>query len=153
MAVTIFGLVFLAIGLFLFIRGLWQFRTSSASKSWPSVEGQIIAATVEKRVDRDEDGTTTRYLPRVVYSYSVDGEQQTGERVRVGATSSYSNYPKAEAKLGYQAGQKVAVYYNPRKPAKALLEPGSSRGVWGSLIIGVGFTLFGAVALAGYIQP
>jgi hypothetical protein len=153
MGVTLFGLVFLAIGLFMFIRGLWLFRASRASRSWPSVQGQVIAAMVEKRVDTDEDGSTTRYMPRTVYSYSVQGQQYTCDKVAIGSTPWYNTYAKAQSKLAYEAGQKVTVSYNPEKPAKAVLEPGSSRGVWSSLIIGAGFIIFGAIAAAGYIQP
>jgi hypothetical protein len=151
MGATIVGLILAAVGLFLFIRGLWVFRTSRASRSWPSVEGHVVGATVERRVDSDEDGTTTRYTPHTVYSYSVLGDQYTGDKVAIGSTPSYASYRKAESKLVYEPGQQVTVYYDPQKPARAVLEAGASHGVWGSLITGAAFMIFGALAIAGYI--
>ena len=46
----IFGLLFTGIGLFLLVRGFIDFRTSKASRNWPSVEGQVVVATVEMKV-------------------------------------------------------------------------------------------------------
>ena len=69
------------------------------------------------------------------------------DQVTIGARWWHSSRAKAEAKLVYQSGQQVTVYYNPDNPAQAVLEAGTTRGVWGTLIIGVVLTFFGAIVL------
>jgi hypothetical protein len=143
----IFGLIFTGAGLFMLVRGLIEFRTSRASSDWPSVEGQVVAAMVETKVDHDEDGTTTSYSPRITYTYSVSGQQYASDQVVIGARRHYPSQARAEAKLAYQPGQQVTVYYNPDKPSQAVLEVGATRGAWGTLLIGIVFTILGGVVL------
>jgi hypothetical protein len=144
---TIFGLLFTGIGLFLLVRGFIEFRTTKASRDWPSVEGQIAGAMVETKIDSDEDGSSTRYSPRIIYTYSVSGQQYTSDQVAIGARRWHTSRAKAEARLVYQSGQQATVYYNPDNPAKAVLEAGATRGVWGTLIAGIVFTVLGAIVL------
>jgi hypothetical protein len=139
----IFALIFAGAGLFALVRGFIDFRTSKASRDWPSVEGQVNVATVEMKTEHDEDGTTTSYSPQVVYTYSVAGQQYTSDQVIVGARSWHTSRARAEAKLAYQTGQQVTVYYNPNKPSQAVLEVGATRGAWGMLAIGIVFTVAG----------
>jgi hypothetical protein len=143
----IFGLLFTGIGLFLLVRGFIDFRTSKASRDWPSAGGQVTIATVETKVEHDEDGTTTKYSPRVVYTYSVSGQQYTSDQVVVGARRWHTSQARAEAKLAYRSGQRVTVYYNPDKPAQAVLEAGATRGAWGTLLIGIVFAILGVIVL------
>jgi hypothetical protein len=143
----IFALVFAGIGLFALVRGFIDFRTSKASRDWPSVEGQVTIATVEMKTESDEDGTTTKYSPRVVYTYAIAGQQYTSDQVVPGARLWHTSQARAKAKLAYQTGQQVTVYYNPNKPAQAVLEAGATRGAWGMLVIGIVFTILGAVIL------
>lgn len=136
----IFGLVFAAIGLFALIRGIVHYRTGKASAAWPTVEGKVLVATVDMSVSTDSDGDTSRtYTPRVVYEYLVGGQQYSSDQVTIGATWNYPSQARAAAKLKYEAGQRVSVYYNPEKPSQAVLEPGSTRGAWGTLLIGIVF--------------
>jgi hypothetical protein len=99
------------------------------------------------KVESDEDGTTTSYSPRVVYTYSIAGQQYTSDQVVVGARRWHPSRARAEAKLAYQTGQQVTVYYNPNKPDQAVLEAGATRGAWGMLAIGIVFTILGATVV------
>ena len=141
------GLLFLGIGLLMLVFGLVQFRTAKASQDWPSVEGEIVHATVGVKVSRDEDGTSRSYAPQVLYTYSVRGQQYTSDRVTVGARRRYSSHRKAEAKLQYQNGEKVTVYYNPKKPAQAVLKCGAVGGALPTLLIGIAFAIGGGIVL------
>jgi len=130
--------VFAGIGLFALIRGSVHYRTGKASATWPAVEGQVVVATVDKSDSTDSDGMTTRrYSPRVVYSYTI-GANNTAAIRSVG-TWTYPSHARDAAKLKHQTGQRVSVYYNPDNPAQAVLEPGSTRGAWGTLLIGIVF--------------
>ncbi len=142
----IFGLVFAGIGVFALVRGVVHFRMGKASASWPYVEGQVIAATVDMSVSTDSDGMTTRrYTPRVVYSYTISGQQFSGDQINIGSTWHYPSQARAESKLAYQTGQRVNVYYNPENPSQTVLEPGSTRGAWGTLLIGIVFFIAGGI--------
>lgn len=143
----VFGLLFAGIGLFLLIRGFIDFRTSKESRDWPSVEGQVSTATIEMKVESGDNGTTRKYSPRVAYTYSISGQQYTSDQVVIGARRWYTSQIKAETKLMYQSGQQVTVYYNPDKPAQAVLEAGATRGAWGTLAIGIVFAILGTVIL------
>ena len=141
------GLIFGVAGLFLLILGFRQFRTSKASVDWPSVEGQVSIATVEMKVESGDNGTSRKYSPRVVYNYSVAGQQYTSDQVVIGARAWYPSQIKAETKLMYQSGQQVTVYYDPENPDQAVLEAGATRGAWGTLAIGIVFTILGTVLM------
>jgi len=144
---TAFGLIFAGIGLFALFRGLVHLRTSRASRDWPSVTGEVVVATVEVSVSSDEDGTSRSYAPRVVYKYAVAGQGYTSDQIIIGSTLQYPSRARAEAKLAYRSGQQVAVYYDPGNPARAVLEPGATRGAWGTLLIGLVFAIGGGVVL------
>ncbi|MEJ2551077.1 MAG: DUF3592 domain-containing protein [Anaerolineales bacterium] len=140
----IFGLVFTAIGLFALVRGVVHYRTGKASAAWPAVEGRVADATVEVSVSTDSDGMTSRqYTPHVVYTYSIGGQQYSSDQVNIGSKWHYPTRARAEAKLNYQTGQRVNVHYNPENPSQAVLEPGSTRGAWGTLLIGIVFSAAG----------
>jgi hypothetical protein len=146
---AIFGLIFTGIGLFMLARGLIHFRTSKASSNWPSTQGEVALATIDVSVSTDDDGgTSTSYAPRVLYTYTVLGQQHTSDQVVIGTTLNYPSRARAEANLAYQTGQQVTVFYNPDNPAQAVLEPGATRGVWGYLIAGVVFGIAGAFVLS-----
>ena len=142
----IFGLVFAGIGLFALVRGIVHYRTGKASASWPSAEGQVVVAMVDMRVSTDSDGMTSRrYTPRVVYNYTLNGQQFSSDQVHIGSKSNYASHARAASKLAYQAGQQVNVFYNPENPSQAVLEPGSTRGAWGTLLIGIVFFVAGGI--------
>jgi hypothetical protein len=144
----IFGLLFTGVGLYVLIRGFTEFRTSKASRDWPSVEGQVTVAMVGTKVGHSSSqGRSRKYSPQVAYTYSILGQQYTSNQVIIGARQWYASRAKAEALLTYQPGQQVTVYYNPDNPAQAILEVGATRGTWGTLTIGAVFTILGTIVL------
>lgn len=144
----VFGLMLAGLGLFMLGRGLVEFRTAKASQNWPSAEGEIVLAMVHAKVSSDEDGTSTKYVPHVVYKYSVLGEQYSSDQVTIGAKRNYVSQAKAEAKLQYQSGDQVTVYHNPDNPAQAVLESGAVGGTLGTLLMGLVITVVGGFVLS-----
>ncbi len=71
----------------------------------------------------------------------MDGKPYVGDRVRFGSHAG----PKAKADddvAKYAVGAPVEVYYAPRQPQTATLQPGGSGGsVWGWLLAGTGAAL------------
>ncbi len=143
----IFGLVFLMFfvtGLFFAYFGFVGLVRANASKQWPTVEGRVLASSVERKVDRDSDGNrTTTYHTDILYEYSADDMMLNGSRVSYGDMGTGSPGPAQAIVRRYPKGAKVTVYYMPGKPEECLLEPGLSAGAFampfmGLLSMGIG---------------
>lgn len=72
--------------------------------------GTVISSTVQ----------VPAQVPLVIYSYSVDGEVFRCQRVR---SADEGGDSAAATVARYPAGASVVVYYDPRNPSDALLEP------------------------------
>lgn len=117
---------------------LWLRARAAQSRQWPSVEGTVL----EARVD---DAHLEFMKPVLRYQYTVDGRRYVGFRV---AFSGYGVSRRAMADLirPYAVGQAVRVYYDPARPASAVLD-NCSRSDWVYwLLFGLGFC-----ALAAYL--
>jgi len=118
---VIFAIVAIAVigGIF------WLIISASAKKnkeaaSWPQVPGKIISSEVQ--AVRDPQDNTFSYEPNIVYTYTVDGQTLTGNRVHFTAFRSTSKAKPQQTVDKYPAGADVTVHYNPQKPREAVLE-------------------------------
>lgn len=94
---------------------IWQ---ASASRSWPTVSGQII----ESRVSSHHAGRSTHHVAQLRYQYLAQG--QTREGTRVGFGSVVGNLDEVQALVArYPLGAKVTVHVDPKQPDQAVLEP------------------------------
>ena len=149
----VFGLIFVVAGLFLLWQGSKEHRTCRESRDWPCVAGRITESTMQVTRRR----RSTRYSPRVSYTYSVMGQAYFGAGTTIGATQGFSSQANVQAQLAkYPLGQPVSVYYDPQRPSQATLEPGATRGAWGTVLMGVitggmgaAVLIFGLVVVAG----
>lgn len=107
-----------------------------ASTRWPVVKGEVIASELRKTSLSATKGTLS---PRIVYSYNVDGVEYQSERIKIGSQEiSSSDRSWSERTLDkYPLGEKVMVFFNPKAPAKAILEPGMNWriGIYGILAL------------------
>lgn len=86
------------------------------SKSWPTTEGTIYSSEVTG---------SSRYIPKVVYTYNVDTNAYSSERIRLKDMAQYKKQQDAqEVANKFPVDAKVKVYYNPNKADEAILEPG-----------------------------
>jgi len=121
-------------------------RRAAASQAWPAAPGQITSAMVHSFQRRDNEGdVTTYYEPRVEYAYTIAGETHTGKRIAFGAPASANRKRAEQAISHYAPGTAVEVYYNPARPADAVLERSVSN-MLGALLAGIGL-LGGSVAV------
>jgi hypothetical protein len=92
------------------------------SQFWQEGEASVVSAEVERIVRRDEDSRTVTFLPRVAYTYAVEGQDYQGDQIGFGKLE-FSASRKAKAIMGnYTEGEKVSVFYNPLDPHEAVLE-------------------------------
>jgi len=114
-----FSLIFLIAFPFLMWKAWQNHLAAKASLACPTTTGTITKVERFKRL--------FRWLPRIAYSYSVEGKPYSSERISF--ASAYR--PKdVEAVLNrYAVGQTVPVRYSGNNPTEAVLEPGSNRQV------------------------
>jgi hypothetical protein len=141
------GLFFLVGGVFALVGAGFVLLAFAAtlqhllSRGWPTVPGIIRHASVEER----QVETTASHRARIVYDYEVGGRQYTSDRL---AFSRSGSRKRAEAdKAKYPPGKLVHVYYNPKRPQRAIIE--RRAGVAGTLVLlFIGAMLGGAGAVA-----
>jgi len=102
---------------YLFWTAWKNIRLARASAAWPSVPGTITGSERGK--------VAWRAVPRVTYTYRVEGNDYSGRNITIGGLASGKETDSVLAR--YPLGAPVTVHYAPREPATATLEPGPNR--------------------------
>lgn len=131
----IFTLIILLMGVILLIAGIVSERRQRQVKSWAKTKGKIIRSHF---VDDSEGG-----IFRVEYEYVVDNQYFHSTRL----APFFMLYNASEMAKKYPVDAVVTVYYNPHRPAEAVLEVRSPMTwvliVGGAVCIGIAaFLLF-----------
>lgn len=133
-AAVVFGLVglFLLLGggmLFLGLRGM---RAARASHGWPSEPGTVISSELIT-----SGGRKSRwYHAQVTYTFVVNGQSYTGDKVVFGDPRSSSMAKQQRAVDRYTPGAHVEVFYNPQQPQEAVLERKTGGGSVSRVVMG-----------------
>lgn len=121
--IVLLGAVF---SLFAFIYFLRRFSTAWSMRCWRRTEGRVVKAEMRRGKEKTPDGCLL-YDPVLRYSYTVGGQTFEGSRFThqavgnaAGRTTQYI------ARLAQ--GSEVPVYYHPRNPAEAVVQPLSWQG-------------------------
>jgi len=103
-------------GLFLTLFAANNLLNAYNAKKWPTTEGTIYSSEVIR---------SSRYVPKIVYTYNVDTNAYSSERIRLKDMAQYKKKEDAEKVAAkFPVNSKVKVYYNPIKFDEAILEPG-----------------------------
>jgi hypothetical protein len=134
----IFGLVFLALGLYWLFPAFKLVQTALSSIRWPSVEGHVVSTAIhtEHYTDTEFSSDTRKnhgrrldydyYRPIIRYTYQVGGAHYTSSQRAPGDPQQYPEIKQARDILKkFRADQPIKVYYDPKDPKDAVLEPGS----------------------------
>ena len=114
--------------------------TMIVSPNWPTTDGMIISNRLMGHRFKEYDGDYyTKINAYIRYEYSVEGVSYSSLSIN---SMDSPNYPASVASR-YPVGKDVVVYYNPKDPADAVLEPGyvglfKPFDVFSYLIFGVG---------------
>ena len=133
---------FLIAGLLSLLYSRYGLKLIRASTTWPSVEGQVVSASVE-HAGHFHKGPD--YYASVTYRYQVDGEVYTSNRYELitGGRYYYNRDDAAEEIRPYPVGASVQVFYDPSDPAQAVLSPGPNGSVGFIFVMGICLCLFG----------
>ena len=115
-------------GVALFLLGAFYLYQGISSTRWPSVQGRVLYSHAR-------GGTHPETL--LWYEYSVGNRRFVASDYRNGGNATpFLTVAEAAAKR-YPVGRDVPVYYNPRNPQDAVLEP----GLWWGNFVAPGFAL------------
>lgn len=109
----------------------WRARRARASKGWPSVRGVLLEhavrfADIPWYQDRDEGGKDPDlYEVRVKYAYEVEGRRYVSTRLRWDGSNRLRHSREIEDWIrSLAAGGPVEVFYDPKRPERAVLLKG-----------------------------
>jgi len=116
--VQVFGLI---LGSGLILGGAVMTFYATKTQRWPTTNGVITGSEV-KHIHTKNNGNS--WKPVVKYKYEVNGEELSGNRLRLFS----GNYPSPKIAQRvideYPEKTRVVVYYNPNKTTKSVLTPG-----------------------------
>jgi hypothetical protein len=117
------------------------------SAGWTEASGVVAFSYAGGGVKKGN----SRFTPKVVYQYSVDGVNYTGTTLSHEFSSIFfgTDREAAEAKLAaFQSGAAVRVFYDPAAPEySCLVKGGSPAGYIYPLALGIGFAGLGIAGL------
>jgi|GEM_PF-1873866 len=113
-----FGAVFVYLGLNILIGEIRTWRKAVASREWPSSVGRIISSEVQTAYG----GRSTTHYPRAKYSYTVAGQNYTGDRIVFAWRNIFDRQATEKVVESYRPGQTVTVFYDPQQPQESTLD-------------------------------
>jgi hypothetical protein len=136
------GLAFLGAAVFL-AAGALGVRRGLRTYAWARAEGRVLRSVVGRETEATGEGTVDRYHAEVRYRYEAAGATREGSAVQANDRGSPSR-AGAERRAGrYPEGARVAVFYDPAEPDRAVLERGVGSGPFRLLACGGLFLLGG----------
>jgi hypothetical protein len=116
-------LISLFIALALFTLGILisDIPTMVVSSGWPTTRGEVVSNRLVGQKFKEYDGDYYLNVDAFIrYEYTVDGFSFSSLSIN---SINTPFYPR-EVVVRYPVGTEVTVYYNPKDPSEAVLEPG-----------------------------
>ncbi len=113
-------LVFLVAGIYMVIPSAKNLYRIQNAQQWAQVEGIIISAEVQQKF-MDERTNGQEYLPKVWYSFMVNGTQFLSDRFSFADEFTPSRSAALKLVSDYPAGKKIKVFYDTTDPSFAVL--------------------------------
>ena len=114
------------LALFAFIHFLRRFSTAWSMRGWRRTQGRVVTAEMRRGKKKTSDGCLL-YDPVLRYSYTVGERTFEGSRFTHQAVRNAANQTtQFIARLAQ--GAEVPVYYHPRNPEEAVLQPLAWKG-------------------------
>lgn len=140
-----FSSIFLIIGLVVSTIGFREMKEAKVSTKWPTTSGVILESKVDSRSDSDSG---TSYHAEVLYQFEMDGAKIQGNRISFGEVGTGDASDASRVVNRFPKDTEVTIYYDPKDPFNAVLEPGIQTGTWFLPVFGLVFAGFGAFFMA-----
>lgn len=159
----IFALIFVVLALVTWPICAWFIVTGRAaraqalaSQSWPTAPGTVLESKVDTSLRMLSKNRNYKHVPTVRYAYEVAGKRHEGDRIQFGLTEAASKSVAEQTIKPYPVGGKVNVFYDPKDPAKSVLETsdkaGKGRVIGGWIMSGVPFVTVAVIwAIVRYV--
>ena len=124
-------------------------RNAQVSSGWPTAQGEIISREVMQSTRRNANAMWDEsYLPRIHYSYEVDGQRYESTQIGFDFDAHYERQADARAVIDSVARtEPLTVYYEPGNPANAVLRTGGDWRTYRPLIFALAPLLLGIVTV------
>ncbi|OYW71672.1 MAG: hypothetical protein B7Z37_27115 [Verrucomicrobia bacterium 12-59-8] len=109
-----------------FIYFLRRFSTAWSMRGWRRTQGRVVTAEMRRGKTKNSDGCRL-YDPVLRYSYTVNDHTFEGTRFTHQAVGNAASMT-AQFITRFAQGAEVPVYYHPRNPAEAVVQPLSWHG-------------------------
>jgi hypothetical protein len=126
--------------------------------SWRRAEGRVVRSLVGRESEATGEGTVDRYRAEVRYRFDAAGAPRHGSAVHANDHGSPSAAKAERRAARYPEGARVAVFYDPADPDRAVLERGIGSGplallAWGGLCLLGGLYVLGVACRLGGSLP
>ncbi|CAN5228125.1 DUF3592 domain-containing protein [soil metagenome] len=122
-------------------------RQVAAGKVWARTTGKITVSKVS-RPGSPGKGDETATMVEVRYQYRAGDRDFEGNQIKFGGHAGMSALAADEIAAKYPLGATVDVYYDPKTPGHAALEPSNKSNVVALVVFLVVFTVISAVLTA-----
>lgn len=142
---------FVLAGVGLLVYGLRQRNKAKAAGTWPTTDGSLVSAQVERHAYKSKYGPNVWYNPKIEYSYSVGSTGYTSHRISFGSPS-FNTKEGAESFLRqFATGNAIPIHYDPANPKSAVLVPGQAPHSLGLTLAGTALIVI-PVLLGAYLM-
>lgn len=119
--VIVLGLILAGVGLFFWATpGLLR---SFGNQTWPSVNGRITDSRWHNKIiGQSALRPTSKFIPKIEYSYSVNSSEYKGTTVSLDAFEDFDRLTAKTKLEQYATGREVQVFYDPGNPGISCLE-------------------------------
>jgi hypothetical protein len=135
--IQISGLIALLVATPFLIKSVRNLYLANASKKWPKVSGAIHKIS--------DFGSTKKF--RLQYVYTLSKTAYKSNRIFFTNSNSAIKQRATEFEKKYTLHQIIDVFYNPKNPKQAVLEPGRKDGLLLAIIILSILFVFGCLAV------
>lgn len=111
------------------------FYLSLVSLRWPTVPVRVTASGVNTGVST----VGNWWIPDVQYEYQLGGGVYRSSNIRYLLPPAYHEEEAREVQVAYPKGSEVTAAYDPKDPARSVLEPGVPPNLWIRALIPVFF--------------
>jgi hypothetical protein len=150
----VIALAVFALAMMLFARAAG--KQAREMKAWPKTSGHITRSEVETTVQKHrrtglrQDYDVTVYVPRVIYTYRVDGHSFEGDNIGWSGSASTPAYAEKYVKR-FALQTPVEVFYNPLAPTQSTLAPAG--GTLALVLWTIAVALVGAAFAVAWFTP